>query len=282
MPGLDLSKLPAVEEGAIVISHRNGVATLRLNRPKQLNGLRKKDTACLRTCLAEYSQDGSVKAVVLTGTGPYYSAGADFADSAVLAWPSTMRKQIAKYNRELFDAFLDFPKPIMVAVNGPAIGAAVTTASLTDLIICSTTASFHTPFAALGLPAEGCSSFNFPRILGKEHAQTMLVDGEKIGAVRAKAFGLVAEVVPPDQLAARAQEIAEDWIHRNYVRPIIKLGLVQKLKDVNREESVALGKAVMEKPFFEASLRIATSQGKSDAAWLFWTLSKLSPIISRL
>jgi enoyl-CoA hydratase/carnithine racemase len=60
--------------------------------------------------------------------------------------------------RELFAMFLDFPKPIVVAVNGPAIGAAVTSATLCDAIFCSTTATFVTPFAALGLPPEGTSS----------------------------------------------------------------------------------------------------------------------------
>ncbi len=72
---------------------------------------------------------------------------------------------------QVFEAYLGFPKPLIAAVNGPAVGMGVTTASLTDMVVASPSASFHTPFAALGLPAEGCSSYNFPRLLGQANAE---------------------------------------------------------------------------------------------------------------
>ena len=70
-------------------------------------------------------------------------------------------------NQAVFDAYLDFPKPIIVAANGPAIGACVTSASTCDAIIASERATFLLPFARLFIPPEGCSSVHFERMLGK-------------------------------------------------------------------------------------------------------------------
>ena len=103
--------------------------------------------------------------------------------------PSTMRSHIEKYNRGVFDPYITFPKPIIAAVNGPAIGMAVTTASLTDYRIAAPTATFHTPFAQLGLPPEGCSSINFERLMGKKGSMIMLEKGEKIDANKALELG---------------------------------------------------------------------------------------------
>ena len=77
----------------------------------------------------------------------------------------------------MFNYFIDFPKPILVAANGPAIGASVTSAALCDGIIASHKASFLTPFARLAVPAEGCSCVHFQRILGTESAHKMIGEG---------------------------------------------------------------------------------------------------------
>ena len=74
----------------------------------------------------------------------------------------------------LFELFLDFPKPIIAAVNGPAIGASVTSATLCDALLASDTATFSTPFARLGVPPEGCSSVNFERFMGRDNANRMM------------------------------------------------------------------------------------------------------------
>lgn len=273
----------SAEEPSLVVLLKNRVVTLRLNRPRKFNAMRERDVQAIREALRNAAEDDGVGAVVLTGTGRYYSAGADFKDSMSLTWPSTLRKEKAAYNQAVFDMFLDFPKPIITAVNGPAIGMAVTSATLTDAIICSPTATFRTPFAELGLPPEGCSSINFPKMLGKANSDRMLVDGETIDAATALEIGLVKEVVDASVLAARAQELAEHMIHEGAVRPILlEDGWKQKLKEANVKESIALGKAVLSRRFFEANYQIALRQKKSDAAWTFWILAQASPLISRL
>eukprot|EP00928_Gymnodinium_smaydae_P076561 TRINITY_DN5959_c0_g2_i1.p1 TRINITY_DN5959_c0_g2~~TRINITY_DN5959_c0_g2_i1.p1 ORF type:complete len:277 (-),score=48.58 TRINITY_DN5959_c0_g2_i1:561-1391(-) len=266
----------------VVFSVLRGVATIRLNRPHKYNAWREEDTELIRERLKQCAENASIGAVILTGTGTYYSSGADILGSARLQRPSTMRAHITRYNQGVFDMILDFPKPLLAAVNGPAVGVGVTSSSLTDAILASTTATFHTPFADLGLPPEGCSSFNFARLMGEDNAAVLLRDAWKIDAETALRFGLVKEVLPPEMLMTRAQELAEQWIATGYIRTIIAEGLVEKLKVVNAKESIAFGNAILEAPFYQAQLKKAAAKGKRAEVAVWWTMGKVVPLLSRL
>ncbi len=140
----------------VLIATRHGVTTLTMNRPKKLNGWTIPMLEALRAAFRGVLADDETKAVVLTGTDPYYCAGVNLGGTLKLAHPKKLHAMIVEHNQALFDSFLDFDKPIIAAVNGPAIGAAVTTARLCDTIIASEEATFSTPFAALGVTPEGC------------------------------------------------------------------------------------------------------------------------------
>ena len=103
--------------------------------------------------------------LILTGADPYYCAGVNLSATIKPMHPKKLHTLIKSNNQALFDTFLDFPKPIIVAANGPAIGACVTSATLCDAIIASEKATFNVPFAALAIPPEGCSSVHFEVIL---------------------------------------------------------------------------------------------------------------------
>merc|ERR1712029_362753 len=109
--------------------------------------------------------------------------------------PRTLHTLITDNNEKLFNLFLDFPKPILVAANGPAIGATVTSAALCDGIIASERATFLTPFSRLCVAPEGCSSVHFQGLMGEAGAERMLVRGDKISAEEALNLGLVMRVV---------------------------------------------------------------------------------------
>ena len=112
--------------------------------------------------LKEAGTSADVKGVVITGSGKYYSAGVDLSSMIKPMAPSKLVRQIRDQNELCFGSFLNFPKPIVAAVNGPAIGAAVTSTVLMDALIASPSASFSLPFAKLGVPPEGCSSVTWP------------------------------------------------------------------------------------------------------------------------
>lgn len=107
---------------------------------------------------------------------------------------------------------IDFEKPIVAAVNGPALGIAVTTLALCDVIFASSTATFQTPFMRFGFCAEGCSSVLFPRIMGQTVANEMLLMGRKLTAPEAKDVGFISEVLDVDdfmnQVRVRVEPMA--------------------------------------------------------------------------
>jgi len=113
----------------------------------------------LLSTLQSLNKDTSASSVVLTGTGDYYCAGVDLSGSFELGTPQNTYNKIVESNRNVFDTFLDFEKPLIVACNGHAIGASVTSATLCDVIVAaSPEVTFTTPFGRLGISPEGCSS----------------------------------------------------------------------------------------------------------------------------
>ena len=106
----------------ILRSTHNGVTTLTLNMPKRLNGWTAPMMEALKAGFDDASTDEATRALVLTGTDPYYCAGVNLGATVELGHPRDLHAKIVAHNQALFELFLRFPKPIMIAVNGPAIG----------------------------------------------------------------------------------------------------------------------------------------------------------------
>jgi enoyl-CoA hydratase/carnithine racemase len=155
-------------------SIKEGVGTVMMNRPDKLNGWTLDMMDAIKAAFTRGAELDDVKVILLTGSGSYYSAGANLGGSLKPMHPRKLRQLIVEQNQHLFEAFLLCPKPILVAINGPAMGASVTSATLCNGIIASERATFSTPFAALGITPEGCSSIHFPRLLGARNAQRMI------------------------------------------------------------------------------------------------------------
>lgn len=268
----------------VLMTVRNRVATIVLNRPERYNAWSLEMREAMLDALRRCASDEGVGAAILTGSGKYYCSGVDFAGAMRLSRPSTLQKFAQDSNQALFEAFLDFPKPLFAAVNGPAIGASVTSAALCEAIIAAPAATFHTPFRALGITPEGCSSVNFPRLLGEEHARVMLEEGRKVDAAEALTMGLVKEVVePPERLLSRAQEVAEEWVaqgRRRRIREDPKW--LEDLVRVNKEESAALAASFLKRPFLEAQYQFAAARGKTGPKIVFGVAKTLMPLLSKL
>ncbi len=267
----------------ILVSKKNGVTTLTMNNPKKLNGWTMGMMDAFKAALAEAAVDDETKVVVFTGTGKYYSAGVNLGGTIKLMHPKALHKLIIQHNQSLFDTFLDFPKPILAAVNGPAIGAAVTTATLCDAIIAAEEASFLTPFARLGVPPEGCSSVHFERLMGKESAERMLgKEGWKPTGAEAKEIGLVQHLVTSEKLMEEAQRIAEEWIVQGKERTLQAGGQLDEYKDVNAHESRVLADAFLASPFLKGQFQFLWSKKKRVPATMFLALWLTRPAWSLL
>ena len=136
------SKQASTDTSPILTSKKDGVTTLTMNTPKRLNGWTQLMMDALKEGLRVASSDDETRVLILTGADPYYCAGVNLAATLQLGHPRKLHAMIVQHNQALFDTFLDFPKPILIAVNGPAIGASVTSATLCDGIIASERATF--------------------------------------------------------------------------------------------------------------------------------------------
>ncbi|OLQ71673.1 crotonase [Photobacterium proteolyticum] len=278
----DLS-LTSIAASHLLTHLTDGVLIMTMNRPKKLNGWTLDMMDALGEAFVKANTNEAVKAVILTGTGNYYSAGVNLGGSLKLMHPKKLRELIVKNNKALFELFLNCEKPLLIAVNGPAIGASVTASTLANSIIASENATFSTPFAALGITPEGCSSVHFPRLMGEKNAQRMLgSEGWKPKAKEALEAGLVQKVVPHEQLMDEAERIARDWVTSKKQRQFMAGSQLDDLKKVNARESEQLADAFLGADFLREQSRFLWSKKKYAPSVMFFSLWSLRPFWARL
>lgn len=180
------------------------VATIALNRPAKLNALTPEMAAALIASVSACNSSDAVRCVVITGAGEKaFSAGSDITTLDGYATPWDFR------NRDDYcDALRACRKPVVAAINGYALGGGLETAMAADIRIASTNARFAAPEIKLGWIGGGGMAAGLTYSMGASNAALMLFTGDMIDAEKALAGGLVSEVVAPDALLARAQEIA--------------------------------------------------------------------------
>mmetsp|Transcript_3741 Transcript_3741/g.10864 ORF Transcript_3741/g.10864 Transcript_3741/m.10864 type:complete len:278 (+) Transcript_3741:91-924(+) len=262
-----------------------GVRTLRFNSPRKLNAWSLPAIKETREALAEAASDSAVDAVVLTGTGEYYCAGVDLAAVLKPMPPRKLVGMIESLNKQLFEQYIDFPKPIFAAINGPTIGAAATSATLLDGVLANQRATFHTPFASLGLVPEGCSSVIFPKLFGDELANKMLHEGHKMTAQEAHEHGMVNVLVETEpsegedtELLNAAITYAEAYVAEKGRKRSRSPEELERLRQVNAEESRALAHAFVSPAFFRAMEAQAARKGRTPQQVVFAALRLTRPI----
>ncbi|NXC58925.1 ECI2 isomerase, partial [Aleadryas rufinucha] len=181
----------------LIVTTKNNITKIMFNRPDRKNAINHQMYREIIKALEEAGKNDSTIAVI-TGNGDYYSSGNDLNNFTNIQ-PGEMEKMAkdgAVLLKEFVGHFIDFPKPLIAVVNGPAVGISVTVLGLCDLVYASDRATFHSPFSQLGQSPEGCSSYLFPKIMGLAKASEMLLFNKKLTAAEACAQGLVTEVFP--------------------------------------------------------------------------------------
>ncbi|XP_076162197.1 enoyl-CoA delta isomerase 3, peroxisomal isoform X2 [Ptiloglossa arizonensis] len=228
----------------------NGIQKIVLNRPEKKNAIDVSMYAKLSQILHESIQDNNIHMVVLTGIGDYFSSGNDFVSLTMDSIKDSVdiESKVSIY-KNFVDILITYPKLLVAIVNGSAIGIAVTMLPLFDM------ASFHTPFTSLGLVAEGCSTYTFPKIFGHSKAGDMLYLGYKMNAIEAKHYGLISEVY-------EQKDLDNVWTYLKTVsmlsiesvlatKRLVKRWNEKILLDVNTQESVEIVKCVQSSDFIE-------------------------------
>jgi enoyl-CoA hydratase/carnithine racemase len=204
----------------MILSEQHGrVGVLKFNRPDKLNALHPKMTAEMRDQIEAWNNDASIGAIVLTGEGRAFCAGADIS-----GWNRQIeRREGAEGNgqrerpqpREREESLTEFfirSKPVVVAINGPAIGAGLTITLPADVRIASPQSRLSMRFIRVGVLPELASTFILPHIVGMGNALELMLSGRIINGDEAARVGLVNRVVPAEKLLddaiATATEIA--------------------------------------------------------------------------
>jgi enoyl-CoA hydratase len=191
-------------EPLIIEDAAPGVRRLRLNRPERRNALATPFLAGLAEALKQADADEAVRCIVVTGGEQVFAAGADIREMADRSPPEAL----ADRRPALWAEIRAVSKPMVAAVNGWCLGAGCELLMCCDLSVAARDARFGQPETNLGIIPGAGGTATLPRLVGRTAAMRMVLLGEPISAEEAQALGLVAEVVEPDQVAARALEIA--------------------------------------------------------------------------
>lgn len=218
----------------VQVADRDRVRTLTLNRPDALNAFNEALYDETAESLLAAAADPDVAVVLLTGTGRAFSAGTDLAEMAERTTNPDFVPGKHGFNG-LIDALVDFPKPLVIAVNGLGLGIGCTILGFADLAFASTEARLKCPFTSLGVAPEAASSFHFPQLLGRQEASWILMSAEWISAEDARRAGLVREVCAPEELLETAHRHAATLARR----PISSLKAVKETITAPHREAVA-------------------------------------------
>jgi enoyl-CoA hydratase/carnithine racemase len=216
----------------IAVGTHGAVRTLTFDRPEKRNAFTADMYEQLVAALEEAAGDENVRVVLLEGAGGSFTAGNDLHDF-LEAPPSGEHSPVVRF----LYALIGFDKPMVAAVEGPAVGIGCTMLLHCDLVYASEDARFQLPFVNLGLCPEAASSYLLPRVAGLQRASELLLLGEPFDALRARDAGIVNEVLPHEVVRDRALERARALAARppaavRGTRDLIRAGLRDRLEDV--------------------------------------------------
>jgi 2-(1,2-epoxy-1,2-dihydrophenyl)acetyl-CoA isomerase len=195
--------------------HREGAATtIELNRPESLNAWNAQLGHDLLAAITAVAEDDGVRAVVITGAGRAFSAGADLRDlsgreARTPEGHPDVRKALTERYHPIITTIRTMPKPVLAAVNGPAVGIGLSLALASDLVVAAESSYLLLAFVNIGLVPDGGSSLFVPTRVGFARATEMAMLGERIPAPQAHDWGHVNRVVPDDAFASEVAALRD-------------------------------------------------------------------------
>jgi 2-(1,2-epoxy-1,2-dihydrophenyl)acetyl-CoA isomerase len=189
----------------------DGVATIELNRPRALNAWNARLGDDLLTALDGAAADEAVRALLITGAGRAFSSGADLKDLSTETTPDgkpDVHRTLTERYHPIMHAIRELPKPVVAAVNGPAVGIGCSLALCCDLIVAAESAYFLLAFVNIGLVPDGGSSLFVPTRVGMARASELAMLGERLDAPRALEWGLINRVVADERVREEAAALA--------------------------------------------------------------------------
>jgi 2-(1,2-epoxy-1,2-dihydrophenyl)acetyl-CoA isomerase len=200
-----------VSEANILYAVTNGVGRITLNRPQTLNAWTPEFGSELLAAVSRAHDADGVRAVLITGAGRGFSTGADLGAALPLAEDGRpdLRTLIDEVYHPVISGLRELPKPVLAAVNGPAVGIGCSLALACDLILVAESAYLGLAFVGVGLMPDGGSTALVPAAVGKARASQLALLGERLDARTALEWGLINAVHPDAELLPAAERLAE-------------------------------------------------------------------------
>jgi len=193
----------------LLIEAKDAVRVVTLNRPEALNATNEALHVALQSVWQYLANDLDARAVVLTGAGRAFSSGGDFQHFVELWSDPPQRRHEINGARRLLTEMVDFPLPVVAAVNGPAVGLGCNLAVLSDIVLIAESAYMADPHVGVGLTAADGGAPTWPLLMSMLKAKEYLLTSERIPAEQAVALGLANRVVPDYQLLEQAMAVAQ-------------------------------------------------------------------------
>lgn len=182
------------------------IAVVRINRPHAYNALNLNVRSLIAENFNELKTREDIRAVILTGNDKAFAAGADLKEMSTLSAVDYYKIHVER----LYNAFADYPRPVIAAVNGFALGGGMELALISDIILAGKGAKFGQPEVKVGVMPGAGGTQRLVRAVGKYNAMRLCLTGMMISADEAKDMGLVCEVLEEDEVMGRAMEMARD------------------------------------------------------------------------
>jgi 2-(1,2-epoxy-1,2-dihydrophenyl)acetyl-CoA isomerase len=184
-------------------------ARILLNRPEALNAWNERFGRDLLDAVKQVAEDDSIRALLVTGAGRGFSSGADLKEQRGTGDDGLpdLSGRLKEIYHPIITGLREMPKPVLAAVNGPAVGIGCSLALAADLIVAAESAYFLLAFVNIGLVPDGGSTALLPARVGFARAAEMAMLGERVPAPQALDWGLINRVVPDDRLEAEAGEL---------------------------------------------------------------------------
>ncbi len=214
-------------QAAVLQETGDNVLSLTLNRPEALNALTPDQRDEIVRLLSQASASPAIRAVVITGTGRGFCAGADLRGAATTGEriAGDVARTLRTGAQRLIGAVLDCEKPVIAAVNGTAAGLGAHLAFACDLVLAAESARFIEVFVRRGLVPDGGGAYLLPRLVGPQRAKELMFFGDALTSADAERLGLVNRVVPDEDLGKTARA----WAERLAAGPTRALALTKQL-----------------------------------------------------
>lgn len=223
----------------ILFETRGRTALLTINRPQVLNALNRKTMQEIRSALASVRDNADIGGVILTGAGEKsFVAGADIKELATQ--DPVGAKEFSLESQEILSFIEHYPKPVIAAINGFALGGGCELAMACHMRVASEKAKFGQPEVNLGIMPGNGGTQRLPRLVGKGRAIELILTGNMIDAQEAHRIGLVNKVCAPEQLLACAEEILQTIYSKGPVAVKLSLEAIQHGMEMTLEEGIQL------------------------------------------